>query len=530
MLSFVSPSMSSAATSVRPAPSSSSSRRLTSGPAIVAYVAVGKLLLQLLTASRYGIFRDELYYLACSEHLAAGYVDQPPLIALTTFLARHVFGTSLLGLRLLPALASAATVWLTGKLVREMGGGGTAQFIAALGIAFAPIYLVLDRWLTMNAFEPLFWMGAAYCAVRAINSGNERYWLWFGVIVGCGLENKYSIAFFMVGVLIGVIATRERRLLNSKWVWFGALAALAIFLPNFLWLVRHNFPFLELMHNIRQTQRDIVRPPTAFVADQAMIMGPLLFPIWLGGLGWLIFSRDGSRYRVLGWTYLVMLALFIVLRGKNYYLAPAYPMLFAAGAIAFERLTSMRWRWCQPAYIALVVVLGIASLPISVPILSPEAFIHYQKLTGMEPLKAENQNNGPLPQYFADEFGWEDMVRKVAGVYNSLPASERARTMIFANNYGEAGAIDFFGPKYGLPKAVSNHQSYWYWGPHNYDGSTVIVLGSDGSGDREHFRSVQVVDTVDNPYSRRDEWFPILLCRGFTLDFKTVWPAMKKWN
>lgn len=504
--------------------------RFTSGPAVVAFIAAATVMLHLLTATRYGIFRDELYYLACSEHLDWGYVDQPPLIACIAWMVRHVLGESLVGIRLLPAIASGALVVLTGKLAKEMGGSRFAQAIAAIGVMFAPIYLVLHHWLTMNAFEPLFWMGGAYCIVRAINSGNERYWLWFGLLVGLGLENKYSMAFFTFGVFIGVLATPERRFLKSRWLWLGAVAAVILFLPNFIWLVKHNFPFLELMHNIRQTHRDVIRGPISFVLDQAMIMGPILFPIWIAGVTWLFISRSGRRYRALGWTYFVLLVTFIVLKGKNYYLAPAYPMLFAAGAIAFESLSETRRRWSRTLYLSLVVLAGVILLPLAAPVLSPEAFIRYQKTIGIEPPKAENQNNGPLPQHFADEFGWEEMVSKVAAVYHSLPPEERKRTMIFANDYGSAGAVDFFGPKYGLPKAVSNHQNYWYWGSHDYDGSTVIVLGSDGRGDREHFNSVEIAGIVEHPYSRRDEWFPILRCRGLTVNLQKAWPAMKRWN
>jgi len=487
------------------------------------------VLVHVLTATRYGIFRDELYYLACSEHLDWGYVDQPPLIALLAWLVRHLLGDSLLGLRLLPALASGALVVITGKLVKEMGGGRFAQSLAATAVMFAPIYLILHHWLTMNAFEPLFWMGGAYCVVRAINSREERYWLWFGLLVGAGLENKYSMAFFTLGVLIGVIATGERRFLRSRWLWLGALAAGVLFLPNFVWLIGHHFPFLELMHNIRQTHRDVVRGPISFVLDQAMIMGPWSLPIWVLGLAWLLVSAEGRRYRALGLTYLVLLVFFIVLKGKNYYLAPAYPMLFAAGAIAFERWTRTRSKSSRPIYLALVIVGGVLFLPLTTPILPPEAFIRYQRALGIEPPKAENQDNGPLPQYFADEFGWEEMVTRVAAVYKSLPEQERSRTMIFANDYGSAGAVDFFGPKYGLPKAVSNHQTYWYWGPRNYDGRTVIVLGSDGQSDRQHFQSVEVAAQVSHPYSRRDEWFPILLCRGLTFNLTESWPKMKRW-
>ena len=533
-----------------------SKSKWTSGPALVLYLAAVKLLLHLLTSGRYGIFRDELYYLACAEHLDWGYVDQPPLIALIAWIARHLFGSSLLGLRLLPAIAGAALVWLIGKLAREMGGGRFAQALAALATLVVPIFLVFNHWLTMNAFEPLIWMAAAWCVVRAINRDDPRYWLWFGVIIGIGLETKYSVVFFAFGIVAGLLLTKHRRFLKSKWIWLGGLASLLVFLPNLLWLVKHDFPFLELMRNIRHSGRDVARGPIAFIADQALIMNPILFPLWVGGLLWLFLGKEGRRYRIFGWTYVVMLITFIVLKGKNYYLAPAYPILFAAGGVAFERLTirtgssSDRVTHGQTAaavgrftfirssfpsalravYVALIIIAGAALIPLSSPILSPENYIRYQKAIGIEPSKTENQETGPLPQYFADEFGWEDMARAVAEVYNRLPPEERAQTAIFANSYGQAGAIDFFGAKYGLPKAISNHQSYWLWGPRNYTGAIVIVLGSDGEGDREHFKTVDAVGRTDHPYSRRDEHFEIFLCRSLNQDLQTLWPNIKSWD
>src|SRR5262245_37720171 len=208
------------------------SGRFASGPAIVVYIAAAKLLFHLLTATRYGIFRDEMYYFACSEHLAWGYVDQPPLIALVIWLTRHPLGSSVLALRLPAALAGAALAWLVGKLAREMGGGRFAQALAALAVLMVPIYLIMNHWITMNAFEPLVWMGCAWCVLRAINSGEEKYWFWFGVLAGIGFEIKYSIVFFLLGVLVGVVATPERRILKNKWLWLGVLAAFFIFLPN----------------------------------------------------------------------------------------------------------------------------------------------------------------------------------------------------------------------------------------------------------------------------------------------------------
>ncbi len=504
--------------------------RFTSGPALVLYVAAVKLLLHLLTASRYGIFRDEMYYLACSHHMAWGYVDQPPGGVAIAWLARHLFGESLLGLRLIPALAGAALVWLTGRLAREMGGGRFAQLLSALAILVVPLYIVLDHWITMNAFEPLLWMGCIWCVLRAINTGKEQYWLWFGVIAGLAFETKYSIAFLLLGIVVGVILTPERRFLKSRYLWLGVLACAVIALPNLLWQIRNHFPFLELMHNIRMTDRDVARGPLAFIADQAQIMHPVLFPLWLGGLAWLFFGREGRRYRVLGWTYVVTLAVFIILKGKNYYVSPIYPMLFAAGAIGLERITARRFSWMRPAYAALVVVAGALLAPIFCPILSPEAFMRYQKALHIPVPESEHQNNGPLPQYFADEFGWENMVQQVARVYNSLPPEERARTAIFSNGWGEAAAVDFFGPKYGLPRAISKHNNYWIWGPGNYNGETMIVLRSDGSGDRRHFERVQDAGVVEHPYSRRDEWFHIWLCRGPKFNLQEVWPKMKLYD
>ena len=507
-----------------------STSRLFSGDALVLYLAGVKLLFHLLTAGRYGIFRDELYYLACGEHPDWGYVDQPPLIALVAWVARHLFGDWLIGLRFFPALAGAATVWLTGKLARETGGGVFAQVLAALAVICVPIYLVMHHWLTMNAFEPLVWMACVWCIVRAINRNDPRYWIWFGIFTGVGMETKYSTAFFVVAVVIGLVLTRERRFLITKQFWIGALIAFLIFLPNLIWLIRHDFPFLELMHNIRQTNRDVVRGPIAFVLDQAQIMNPILFPLWLGGLVWFFLGHDGGRFRVLGIVYIVLLATFIALRGKNYYLASIYPLLFAAGAVGLEKITITHGKWVRAAYAILVLASAAILAPTVSPILSPEGAIAYQKRLGFASPKAENQPTGPLPQYFADEFGWEEMARETARVYKSLSPEEQSRTAIFANSYGQAGAIDFVGPRHGLPKSICNHQSYWLWGPRDYDGGIVIVLGSDGTGDREHFRSVEAVGRAEHPYSRRDEHFDIFLCRGLTGDLRQFWARIKNYH
>lgn len=496
---------------------------------MVAGIAILKLALQLDAAPHYGIFRDEMYYLACGQHLGWGYVDHPPLMPFIAWLVSHTLGTSLIAIRLLPALAGAALVWLTGTMARMMGGGRMAQALAALAVLTAPVYMLMQHWFTMNAFEPLLWMGCAWCVLRYIENGNPRWWLWIGVLCGVGLEMKYSVVLFAAGLIVGLALTPHRRVFLSKWFWLGCLAAFLIFLPHLVWLVHNHFPFLEYEHNVRMTARDVRRGPVAFLLDQAAILNPVSAVLWVDGVLWLLFTRAGARYSLLAWTFLVVLGALLITQGKNYYVSPVYPMMFAAGAVGFTRW--IRNAWSRAAYTALLAASGVLLAPMALPLLRPETYLRYQHALGIAPIKAENQRTGPLPQYFADEFGWEDMVRKTAAVYWSLPPAERARTAIFANSWGQAAAVDYFGPKYGLPRAISNHNSYWLWGPRDYDGSTVIVLGSDGEGDRKFFSSVlDSGQKTDNPWSREDEHFTIWLCRGLHWNLRAVWPKIKSWG
>ncbi len=490
-------------------------------------IAGGLLALHLLTANRYGIFRDEMYVVACARHLAWGYVDCPPGGIFIGWIALHLFGTSLLALRLFPAMGGAAIVWLTARLARELGGRDFAQVLAALAVSIVPTYMVLDHWLMMNAFEPLFWIGALLCAVRAIDRGDDRYWLGFGAIVGVGLEFKYSIAFLGAGVLAGLALTSHRQILRRPTLWWGVVICALLALPNFIWQAANGFPFLELMRNIKAGNRDVVRGPLAFIIDQAEIMHPVVAPLWVGGLLWLFLGRDRRRDAVFGWAFLVVIGSIMALKGKNYYVTPVYPLLFAAGAVSFEFLTSLRTGWLRWGYAAAILAGGAVLLPLYCPVLSPENFMRYRARLGVTIPEFEHQENGPLPQYFADEFGWEYLVREVARVYHTLTPQEQSRTSIFSNSWGDAAAIDFFGPKYGLPPAICKQDGYWYWGPGKNSGEIVIVLHSDGTGDREHFASVTPMGQLSNPYSRRDEHYTIFLCRGLNGTLQDMWPGMK---
>jgi hypothetical protein len=498
------------------------------GIAVASLVFI-KVMLHLATAARYGIFRDELYYIACARHLAFGYVDHPPLIALITWLTMHLFGSSLGALRLLPALAGGMLVWVTARMARELGGGGFAQVLAGLAILPVPIYLILNHWLTMNAFEPLLWALTLWAALRMVARNDARLWLAIGALIGVGLENKYSMAFLAGALVLGLLLTPERRLLKTWWFAAGVGIAVVLFLPNLLWLARHGFPFLEFERHSRMSGSRIVRGPVAFLADQVVMMNPVLAPLWIAGLVWFFRSAVAKRYRFAGWTALLVIALLLGMQAKNYYVSPVYPILFASGAIALERACHERFRWAGPVYVGVVVVSGLVLAPLVMPVLPVDRLLAYQKAWhGFTPVVFEVEPGG-LPQYFSDEFGWENMARQTAVAFHALSPEEQKTTALFANDYGQAAAIDFFGPRYGLPASVSGAETFWLWGPRQYTGSTVIVLGSNGRGDREHFRTVEPAGLVDDPRSRHDEQFQIFLCRGLSPDLQTLWPKLKKW-
>lgn len=446
------------------------------------------------------------------------------MIAWITWLVLHLFGSSLLALRLLPALVSGLLVWMTARIAGEWGGGRFAQNMAALAVIPVPIYLILQHWLTMNAFEPVLW-----AASRIVLRQQPRYWLVIGALVGVGLENKYSMLLLAVVLLAGLLLTPERRWLRSPYLLAAIGIAFVLFLPNLLWLACHGFPFLEFERNSRQSLSRILRGPISFVLDQALIMNPVLAPLWLAGLVWL-FTRWARSLRFIGWTAGLLLVLMLALQAKNYYVAPVYPVLFAAGALAMEKITASGRLWVRPVYASLTVLSGLVLSPLVMPILPLPRLLAYQRLWhGFTPVVFEDEPPKPLPQYFADEFGWEDMARETGRVYAQLPEDARSDTAIFANDYGQAAAIDFFGPRYGLPPSISKAESFWLWGPREYTGSNVIVLGSDGKGDREFFTIVEPVGRVDNPWSRVDERFEIFLCRDIHPELKTLWPKIKAW-
>jgi hypothetical protein len=497
---------------------------------LVVWLAAAKLAVHLYASHKYGYFVDELYYLACGQHLAWGYVDHPPLIAFLTAASRAILGESLPAIRFLPAAAGAATVLLTGLLARELGGGRFAQSLAALAVLVAPGFLATDSLLSMNAYEPLFWIGCALLVVRIVRTGNQRLWLWFGVLAGIGLLNKHSMLIFGFGLIVGLLATPQRSVFRSPWLWFGGLLAFLVFLPNLLWNIQHHFPFIELQENIRRSHRNVDLSPLAFLGQQALTMFPLSLPIWLAGLRF-YFSNAGRTYRVLGWAWIVTMAIIMILSPRVYYAWPAFPVLFAGGGLVWEaRLSPPRPQWIKPAYASAVLLIGALFAPFATPVLPVETYIRYAEFTHFEPPRIERWKLGPLPQIYADQFGWGDMAAAVAKIYNNLPADVRPRTAIFGQNYGQAGAIDLFGPKYGLPKAISGHQTYFLWGPRDYTGESVIVMGGRQEDLERYYASVAKVGHVENPYSMPYEHIDIFYCRGLKWPMREIWPKVKLWD
>jgi hypothetical protein len=496
-------------------------------PAIVACVAGLKLLIHFYfnAFSYYGYLRDELYFIEAGKRLDWGYVDIGPLTIWLGRLSRELMGDSVFALRFFPAIAGAVTIVLVGLMVRELGGGRFAQGLAALAVLVAPIWLGAQNNLCLPASEPVWWGACAYFVIRIIKTGNPRLWLGFGVSAGIGLLNKPSMSFLGAAVVIGLLLTPQRRYLFDRWALIGGFVAFLIASPYIAWQITHGWPTIEFLAGMKQMVTKQI-PSSAFVLGQVFYLHPLNFPIWLAGLGWFFFAKDARHFRVFGWVYVVIFLFLMIVKSKIYYLAPVYPILLAGGAVAIERLANQRrllgsWRLALPV---LLIAGGLAIAPVVLPVLPIEKTDAYIKAGTAGLLK----NAYEVTSTFHDMHGWANQARVVADVFHRLPPAEQADCIVFAGNFGQAGAIDFYGPALGLPPASSIHQNYYFWGPPTKSGNLAIVFGVKLEVLRQFFGEVEQAGTITCPQAvTYEQNVPVYVCRKPIIYLKDAWPRLR---
>jgi hypothetical protein len=481
----------------------------------------------------YGYFRDELYFIDCGRHPAFGYVDQPPLVPLLAA-ASQLLGRNLFLLRAIPALAHAATVVVTALLAGLVADAlavraRAARLLAAASVALAPMYLGLHSILNTTCFEPLAWTSIAYAAARAALRDERRWLVGLGIVAGIALEAKYAVPFFLAPLAVGLALGPSRRILLTRQAAVGVAAAVAIALPSVVWQVAHGLPFRELLHAASHGKNTVV-PIAPFLVNQVMVMNPVLAPLWIGGVGWALVSPRLAPVRFLAVAFVGVLLEMLLLHGKDYYVAPAYGVAFALGGVGAARL--LRSVAARGVYLFFVAAITAVAVPSSMPVLPPEALARFVVATHTQPQAQENSQRGAvLPQLMADMMGWRELETTVAGVWRALPPEERARTTIITGNYGEAGALNLYGPDDGLPRAVSGHNQYFLWGPGDDDPLVVLRVNGRIESWQDECDELTVPARFGGPYVmpyERDR--PILQCRGLKHSLRAVWPELKHYE
>ena len=510
-----------------------SKKHLISEVAVLVYLASVKLLIPLITSPDFGFHRDEFLYLALGDHLAWGYLEVPPSIAVVANISRWLFGDSLFAIRFIPALTGALTLFLTGLIARELGGGRFAQILSTVAYLFSVVYLHINLLFQPVTFDLFYFVLGVYLFIRILKMDKPKIWLVLGVVTGLGFLNKYTMLLFGFGVAVGLLLSPHRNHFRNKWLWLSVLIALVIWLPNLTWQHTQGWPFFEHMRVLSERQLANVEPVTFLLVQ--VLMNFYATPIWLIGLYFYLLSGDGKLYRPIGWMYVSILIALLFLSGKVYYLSPAYPMLFAAGSVAIENYIRRTTRnWLKPAIIGFVIVGTSLMIPIGLPLFSVGTMISYfefgVKYMGMEEaLRWETGELHELPQDWADMLGWEEQVAAVAETYHSLPVEEKVGCAIFAANYGAAGAIDYYGSRYGLPKSISHSSSYWLWGYRDYNGKILVTIGLDEE-DLSYFYDEAEPGVAFNYPHARESGVPIYIARCPKVSMEEMWKILEKYR
>ncbi len=477
-------------------------------------------------AGRYDLMRNELYFLACGRHPAFGYADQPPLVPLIAA-ATQLFGPSVWLLRLPAVIAATALVPVTAALARTLGGGRTAIVIAAVAAAAAIGPAAVTTTLTTATFEPVAWTLAAWLVARAVMLEDRRALIWAGLVTGLAMQAKYGIVLWLAPMALGLAATAAgRRLLAWRECWIGAGLAMLIAAPSLIWQAAHGWPFVEIIAN--HTRGNLNGSAPHFVAGQIVAMNLLLAPLWFAGLIAPFVADRLRSARFLAIAFVGAAAIVILSNGKDYYLFGAYPALFAVGAVACAGL----WRWAIGLWLAACIANLLLVAPVIFPLLPPGRLFRLLEHSHLRPAPDEKAAIGaPLTQVFSEEMGWRELEARVANVYAALPSADRARAAIFATNYGEAGAIDVYGRKDGLPPAISGDNQYWLWGLRGYDGTVTIVLNGNPDTWRARCGSLTMAGTFGVPLAmpfERDR--PIMICRDLRGGLAAAWPGLKRYG
>jgi len=485
--------------------------------AIVVGIALATVLIHLWTGNKFGFHRDELATLEDARHLDWGYVAYPPVTPFFGRLSLELFGTSLNGFRFFAYIAQAVAVVLAGMMALHLGGKRWSAFVACS--ASVPFALAGGALMQYVSFDYLCWVLAAYFVVRLTSSGDPRWWLGIGGAIGLGMMAKYTMGIFALGIVAGVLTTEFRQHLKSKWLWMGVVLSLLIFLPNFIWQVQHEFISLDFLKHIHERDIRIGRTKD-FLPDQVKLT-LFALPLWLTGLYFTLFSPRGKRFRMLGWMYFVPLLLFVIAKGRGYYLGAAYPMLYAAGAVAMESWKE-RWQenspsWRTYAFQTIVGLALFANIVIIATFTLPVGTIN------SEWWKVASKIQGD----FREELGWEELTETVAKIRDTIPQNERAHLGILAGNYGEAGAINLYGPQYGLPRAISGINSFWQRGYGDPPPETLIVIGLSERFRKAKFSSCELAGHTGNkfgvPNEETEDHPDIYLCRGMKQSWQEFW-------
>jgi 4-amino-4-deoxy-L-arabinose transferase-like glycosyltransferase len=488
--------------------------------------AIAQLLLHILTNGRFGIFRDEYYYLACAARPAWGYVDQPPLSIWVLSVWKAVFGDSVHSIRVLPALCGSGLVVLTGATAAQFGGGRWAQLLAGLAAAIGAAGLVICGLYSMNSYDLLFWLGAYYVLIRIARTGDGKWWLWMGAVLGLGLFNKIGLFVFGFALLIGLLATRHRRHFADRRLYLAGVIAVAFVVPYILWNATNDWATWEFIENAKRGKIPDFTP-LEFLSENMLEANPATVPLWVGGLAWLLLARRARRLRLVAVMFVATFVILVVQKSKPYYLAASFPVLMAAGGVAWERWTNgRRSRWVR--WVLLVNLLfGIAVMaPMAVPLLSPEGTVAYGRRMGIIPAAQEVGHTSALPQYFSDRLGWENLARVVSEIYQGLPADEREKCVAWGQNYGHAGSLEYWSRRYVLPPVYSTHNNYWLWGPQAGAGDVVIVITGNRERLKELFDDVAEAGTAESPYAMESR-MTIWICRGMRYPIEDIWQAYK---